>query len=93
MKIADHLGIGRENAKSLKTLQQEMGLDRDDICRLIDAARRSGVPICDSISSRPVFWLAKTRGEMLEFCQELERFEKMISKTRKICLKTLTAVE
>ena len=93
MKIIDYLGTGRQNAKTASQIAKEMHLDRKDVYNLLDAARRAGQPICDSISSRPVFWLASTRAEMLAFCMDLEDFEKALSKTRKLCMKSLVNLE
>ena len=81
MKIIDYLGTGRENAKTASQIAREMNLDRKDVYSLLDTARRAGQPICDSISSRPVFWM------------DLEDFEKALSKTRKLCMKSLVNLE
>jgi hypothetical protein len=88
LSISDYLKPGKANAVSARTLCDLLHIGMRDVSKMVERERRSGVPICATSSERPGYYLAKTKGEMLEYCDGLLRRAAEIFKTRSACLAT-----
>lgn len=68
MRITDYLGYGRENARSARSLADELGIRRRKVTLAIEAARLRGWPICASSNGENGgFYLASCSAELAEY--------------------------
>lgn len=68
MRITDYLGYGRENARSARSLSDELGIRRRKVTLAIEAARLRGWPICASSNGENGgFYLASCSAELAEY--------------------------
>jgi hypothetical protein len=86
--IHEFLGYGKAAAMSARALCEILHCSLRDISKAVERERRAGVPICATSCSTPGYYLARTKGEMLEYCDRLHKRGGEIFKTRRACLET-----
>lgn len=85
--IADHLLIGKENARTGKDLARALNCDIRDISAGVERERRQGQPIIASCDPElPGYYLAETAEELQEYCNRLNHRAGEIHKTRRALL-------
>ncbi len=84
--VKELLNSGKENAIRSRDLCAQLGgIEQRVLTAAVERERRDGAPICASYGPRPGFYLAESKGDMLEYCRVLEHREKEIAKTRRAC--------
>ena len=87
--VSDFLLEGKQNAQTAKYLCQQMNLTLRELTKTIEAERRSGIPICASTGKTSGYYIAATKQEMEEYCEDLKHRAIEIFKTRQACKKTI----
>lgn len=87
--ITDYLGTGPAEAQTAKQLARFLGLPFRSVTRAIEAARRSGVPICANCDTEaPGYYIAADPEQLQNYCNRLKRREHEIRKTRRALERT-----
>lgn len=86
--IHEYLGTGAANARPGKELADLLSCDIREITAAVERERRDGQPICaSSDSTRPGYYLAADREELLNYCNVMHKRASQMHKTRRMLLK------
>ena len=87
--IYEILGKGKTAAKTCSEIAKILDITCRQVTLIIKKERAEGKPICAATGSKPGYFIAENRADMLLFCKQLKHREKEIESTRRACSKTI----
>lgn len=90
--ITEILATGAENARTGKEICKVLNLTSRELTQRIERERRTGSPICASVTKPYGYYLAANQGEMQAYCRSLHHRAGEIFKTRSVCLEMIDSL-
>lgn len=90
--IYELLSEGTQNAMTGKKICALLNITTRDLMAAVEKERREGKPICANTGKNPGYYLAADKAEMRKYCKSLYHRAGEIFKTRRACIKTISAL-
>lgn len=92
--IYEHLGTGKESARSARELAEVLHVDVQSVYEQIKKERGEGKPICATCNRyAPGYYLAADRQEMLAYCIQLQHRATVIIDSVKVCSRIMNLMK